>query len=212
MLSRFSNVSFWNLDRKTSDTQLIARLSPFYQLDDTNLISNRSLFKTTTFINKTHPLWGADFTYGRSNYKQLLNAGFESRQVEDYKFNYRLNFSTDWSARLISSKTMRRSNSDFLQGRDYTIQHYSLSPELNWQPKPDFRLTLAYLWSDKLNLLGLEDKVTFNEYIIETRWAKSNQSNINGRIKFSDITSNITKRKICSAIIMVNNIISFCYY
>lgn len=187
-LSRFSNTSFWNLDKKMTDNRLLPRFSPFYQLADSSLISNRSYFKTTTFVNKSNPNWGGDFTYSKNGFKQLLNAGFESRNVEEYRFNYRINISNEWAARLAGGRSIKESKSDFLSGRNYILLHHLISPELSWQPKPDFRLSGAYSWSEKLNRIGLEESAVFSEYIMEARWAKASQTNLNGRLKLSNIT------------------------
>ena len=83
------------------------------------------------------------------------------------------------------------SNSDFLQGRQYTIDRYKLLPEFAWQPNTSFRLSVLYGYSDKFNTAGEPgEKAKIHEVIGSLRISKASKLSLDAFIKYSDIQFN----------------------
>src|SRR5699024_3028480 len=53
LLSRFSNVTAWNIDKKHTDPKASARFLPFANtIEDKNLLSVQESFRSTLFYNR----------------------------------------------------------------------------------------------------------------------------------------------------------------
>ncbi len=175
-LSRLSSVSAWTINRKINDNSLLSRFVPFVAIpEEDKLLSAQESLRSTLFFNRTDPKYGLEVTFLRSNQKQLLSNGFESRTTYERKLNGRLNLGKDFSIRNSVGISIRSTTSDYLQSRNFRIVSRNTSPELAFQPRPDFRLTASYLYAIKRNSLAEEtaaEKAVFNQVGLETRLAK----------------------------------------
>ena len=80
------------------------------------------------------------------------------------------------------------SNSDFLTGRNYTIQKREISPELSWQPNVYFRISgqYSYRQKDRIDLESDEYSI-INEGTASIVYSKADNLSLNAIFKLSNI-------------------------
>lgn len=188
-LSKISNTSSWSIIRRITDESLAARLLPFYNdIPAASILSAKENVRTRFFFNRANSGFGADFGYSRASSKQLLSQGFESRRVEEYSANARLNMSRKYNMKLLCVWGPVWSSSDFLQGRTYQVNQYKLTPELTWQPSPNLRYSLIYGYSDKVNTNGEpQETTTIHELSGVLRMSKATDFSLDVAVKYSAI-------------------------
>ena len=189
VLSRISSTSSWNIIKRITNSDLAARILPFYnEIPEEDMLSLKESIRSRIFYNRSSPGLGFDFGYFRSSVKQLLSQGFEGRSREEYSANARLNLSRVYSIRAMYSWGSSSSNSDFLQGRRYSIDRQKVMPEVVWQPNSNFRLSGLYGYSKKENIDGEPGEVaTIHEIIGNLRLSKASNLSIDAVVKYSDI-------------------------
>ncbi|MDQ3393639.1 MAG: hypothetical protein M3512_05940 [Bacteroidota bacterium] len=189
-LSRFSNNTFWTIEKKITDSNFASRLIPFNTtINEEDLLSMRENFRSTFFYNRADPKFGLEGGMMISEFKQLMTNGFETNQNAEYRIHSRYNIEKTYNIGLQSATALRSSSSDFLEGRNYAIRSYRLSPELAWQPTTHIRLTGSYSFHDKLNILSAEnsEKAHFDEYTVDVRLAKASAATFSAVLKYTHI-------------------------
>lgn len=151
-VSKFSDQASYKVDRKTSNEDPLNRFNPFVQeVADSSLITLNSSFRNTVFFNRTNSKYGVDYTYQDNRSKSLLTNGFDSRFNRYNELRVRWNFSDVFTITMESTLGRRGSLSDFLSGRNYTIEYNVVKPELTWQPNNSTRLSVSAESSQKVN-------------------------------------------------------------
>jgi hypothetical protein len=189
-LSKFSNNSSWNIEKRISDEDIMARLVPFIKdIREEDLISVRESIRSTFFYDRANPKFGMDGTLLNTGRKQLLMSGFESRATRQYTLNSRYNIQRVYNVRLETMQSSQSSFSDFLSGRDFEISSYRFKPELAWQPGSHFRFTTAYAHTNKENVLNQEsaEKARFDELQLDLRLTRVSQSTFNANLRLVQI-------------------------
>ena len=189
-LSRFSNNTSWSADVKTTDSDLDARLLAFAKgTEEGELLSEKNILRSTLFYNRTSPKYGAEVGYFNSGLKQLLQGGFEARDVEEYTLGVRVNLSRVYSLNIKTSTATKTVNSDFLEGRNYLIDSRKISPEIAWQPKGNIRISGQYGYESKENNYTSEshESAYLSEYVLEIKLNKAVKSTFNARLRYVEI-------------------------
>jgi hypothetical protein len=121
--------------------------------------------------------------------KQLLTNGFETSENSEYRLNTRYNIQKIYNINLQTLTAIRASASDFLEGRNYTIRTYKLSPELAWQPTNNFRLTGAYGYNDRQNILvsDQQERAHFDEVTLDVRLTKASMGTFSAVVRYIKI-------------------------
>lgn len=190
LLSRFSNNTSLNMERKITDPDLAARLLPFsVDIEGEDVLSLRENLRSTFFFNRADPKYGFEGAYLGTKQKQLLTNGFEDQQLIEYSLNSRLNIQRIYNISLSGTKTVRSHASDFLGNRNYSISAYKVAPEIAWQPRDNIRFTGAYAYTGKQNIFTVEsvEKAVFDEFSLDFRYTKVSKSTFNAIVKFIDI-------------------------
>lgn len=180
--SKFSNVSSWTNEKKITDKNLWERFSPLTSnINEDNLLSMRNILRTVLFFNRANPQYGMELNILSSNSKQFLFQGFQTQNLDDYKWNGRLNINKFMNVRLNTGKSVKLSQSDFLLSRNFKILTYSVAPDVSYQPRNNLRITFLAAFSDKQNVLtdGPREKVFIKELGMEVRASKVSQRTIN---------------------------------
>jgi len=192
VISRISSSSSWSINKRITNEDLSARILPFYNdIPEEDILSLKETIRSRVFYNRANPGFGLDFGFLRSSNKQLLTQGFEGRSREEYSANARLNMSKFYNIKILYLWGRSSSNSDFLQGRKYSIDRIKVMPEVAWQPNTNFRLSALYGYSNKLNSesdLGEEAKI--HEIIGNIRISKASNLSLDAFVKYSDIQFN----------------------
>lgn len=189
LLSKVTSTSSWSIVKRITNDDLVARILPFYnEIPEQDILSLKETIRSRIFYNRSNPGLGLDFGYFRASRKQLMSQGFESRKREDYTANVRYNLSKNYNIKLLYLWGSSSSNSDFLQGRKYTIERNKVLPELSWQPSKMFRLSILYGYSNKINLGGEPgEKANIQEIAGNLRISKASKMSLDALFKFSDI-------------------------
>lgn len=189
LLGYLSNVTSIARDRKVTSDADENRFNPFGAIDDANLLSNRENLRTTFFINRGNPRFGIEAGYSQLGNRQLLTNGIESRDLQSWKFSSRLNVKRAFTLQLGYETGDRQNASDAQENRNYLIDFSNYTPQLTWQPSPEFRLLGSYELRSKKNI-GVENKNEFsdiNEFKGELRWAKAIERTVSLTFRVVDI-------------------------
>ncbi|MCB9251397.1 MAG: hypothetical protein H6605_02965 [Flavobacteriales bacterium] len=132
-LTRFSGLMVFRSDRKTTSTDPSDYLSPFQTgLEDQNLISSNSNFRSTLFINRNHPKWSLDISRLNGLTKLLLVNGIETRKNKQYTLNGRINYNRKWGTVIQVISGDKSYYSQFLLARNYSYSFHSAEPQLQF--------------------------------------------------------------------------------
>lgn len=188
-INYWSNQFSYRIDRKTSSTEFQDQYNPFYRnVNDVFLQSLNSSFRNTLFFNKTGYVFGADYTYQDLNNKTLLVNGYESRDNSSHTVRTRLNFNKWFSFNAEGSIGEKSNSSQLLSNRNFKILIKETEPKITYQQASDFRISLAYKYSLKENIVlkdstqGLQHKISS-----ELRYNKANKGSWQGRLSYYKI-------------------------
>jgi hypothetical protein len=149
-LARLSSQTAFKSDRKTGREGGVERFNPFANaVEDSLLIATNTSFRQIFFLNKNHPLWGAEFTFQELRGKSLLSNGFENRTDTYRQAGARWNITPVWISSVEIRQGTRSQGSDFLIGRNFVIDYTSTKPKLTWQPKPTNRWSATGEYTEK---------------------------------------------------------------
>ncbi|MFN4083424.1 MAG: hypothetical protein ACK4K9_07305 [Bacteroidia bacterium] len=142
--SYFNNQFAYRLDNKILTNAL--NLNKFLQnnYNDSELIAGNSLLRNTLFFNRSHPVFGADFTINQSTNQNLLTNGFESRNRKDYTLNTRWNITTDLTLNQSFVSGQRIMFNQFFEANNFNYDFFELKPKLIYQLQSDIRITVNY--------------------------------------------------------------------
>jgi hypothetical protein len=157
--------------------------------------------QSTLFFNRRNPTFGADYNIRQSRRKQLLNVGFDERELAAHQLNLRYNIQKVWQLQWQFEKKQSISilQSDAAtqgKSRNYLIDSYGFSPQLAWQPGLNFRLNGKYAYdykqdnSNQLKSISSDNEqtdATIHIVGLETRWSKMIQSSLNASLEFVNI-------------------------
>lgn len=189
LLSRISNQLAYRVDRKTTGEEGIDRFNPFNtNQSDTALITANSSVRNTLFFNRSHAKYGVDYTYGQNTGKSLLTNGFDSRDNRLNELKARYNASRTIGLVARAEEGVRSNISDFLDGRNYRINYYTLEPSVSYQPNTSFRGTLKFRYTEKDNEPDLGgEKAILQDVGIELRYNQVSKGSLLGNLNFVNI-------------------------
>jgi hypothetical protein len=166
------------------------QFNPFTKkLVDTTLISLNSFLTNTYYFNRSNVKWGFDITHGLTNGKTLLSYGFESRKLRNLfgkiRWNLNKNFSTNINFR--QAKNELNTSGTKFNNRNYLILNNSVEPSVVYIYKSNFRLSLAYNYSDKKNTIDSMETAITHSVIAELRYNILNNSTLNAKATMNQI-------------------------
>ena len=176
--ARFSSVSSFTADRRTTAPALGSRLSPFsFRKDDDALLAFSQLLRNTLYFNRANPIFGAELTMQQTQQKTLLTQGHDLRNLTTQSLLLRRTLSTVFVGRVVASRDRREARTDYEvasteSARNYNLLIYSLQPELSYQPSPALRLTGTLQHAHKVNTLAtrlFDTEGTFDDAGVELR-------------------------------------------
>lgn len=192
-LASFSSVTSWTINRKMTDGNLFNRFVPFSpNVPDEALLSTQDALRTTLFYNRTNPQYGIDLNMLQSTQKQLLTNGFESSGTDELKLNGRVNLMSVINLKGVAGNSIRRSGSDYLSDRNYRVRARQAGPEIAYQPKASFRLTAAYLYTQKENAFAetAGERAVFHQMNLDARLTKVSRRTLAAQLKYTRIDFN----------------------
>jgi len=154
LVSRFSDQFTYSSDRKNLELPFIEQFNPFLlDIEDTLLQSVNSNLRNIFYFNQSHPVFGAEFNYQRTNGRNFLTTGFESRLVERTSLGFRWNFAQalGLEARGEQGSKITRSNAVALSNRNFNIFFQEVEPRLNIQPGTLWRMSFLFTYKEQFN-------------------------------------------------------------
>ena len=190
--ARFATLTSITVDRRTTDTSLLSRLSPFsYDKEDPQLLAFTQLVRNTLYFNRSNPIFGSEFTVQQTQQKSLLAQGSDLRNLSTQSLLVRRTLATTFTARLTGSRDIREATSDYLLNRNYRLLIHTVQPEISYQPTPSLRLTGTYLHTRKRNTLDIENAElnpgVFDELGLETRLSQVNKRTLTASTRFTNV-------------------------
>ncbi|NQX92805.1 MAG: hypothetical protein HRT74_11905 [Flavobacteriales bacterium] len=151
-VSKFSNTAAYRVERRTNQEDGFDRFNPLASdIADESLISMLHSFRNNLAFNRTGSVFGLEYTYQDQRNRNLLANGFESRSNRFNELGVRYNLGKGVTLLINQSIGTRRAFSDFLSGRNYTIDYQTSEPELQWQPNNTTRVALKGRYTVKNN-------------------------------------------------------------
>lgn len=193
VISRFSNVSSWRIDRRVTDDNIASRFWPFQNnINIQNILSTEQVIRSNLFFNRTNPTFGIELGFVNSDQKSLLVNGFSGKNVREWQLNTRVNFLTVLNGKIGLLTANRGTSSDFLINQNYLIRIYQVKPELAWQPIDVFRLTGTYTYDNKRNIFegGSGESALFQTFQADAKFNKVSTRTIQANIKYINIAYN----------------------
>lgn len=188
-LAKFSANVAYRIEHKMNSDFGINAFNPFaHNVNDSLLIMLISSFRGSLFYNRTGSKFGADISYSDNRNKSLLTTGFESRLIEQWEYNIRVNISKPFTFRLYLLKSDKSSFSEYFSSRDFDILNLTSEPSLSWQPSNIFRLSIKWMYSHKENIIGeLNEKSFRNRLGSEARYNIASKGSLFAKIHFINI-------------------------
>jgi len=152
VLAKFSNQTAFRIQRKTRREDDADRFNPFAaSIGEDDLISQSSSIRNTFFFNRTSSKFGADYTFSDQSSKNPLTSGFEERENRSHILRLRYNFTAKHGVVLEQETGKRTSASDFIEGRNFSIDYLGFKPTFSYQPNTAFRSSLSGKYTLKNN-------------------------------------------------------------
>ena len=188
-LSKFSNQTNFNTNKKTTEDGFNARFNPFEsKIENEDLIFSRNGFRTTFFYNRTGKGLGGDFTYTSNQSKQQISRGVDSRELKNLVLNFRYHINREVSLTAKMSQGEKLNASEFQENRNYRIEHNEVRPGFIWQPTGNVRLACTLGWMRKENVDAEMDEYSIiQDSKIDSRWSMGGQNSLNASFSFSRI-------------------------
>lgn len=191
-ISRFSNQTAYRIDRKTNGNDKVDAYNPLLkEIADTTLLSLNTSLRNSFFFNRTSPIFGMDYTFLDNRGKVLLSNGFDSRIQTYHQFNTRWNISKTLLLQTKVEQGEKGNSSDFLNGRNYLIGYFQVSPKISYQPNTNFRASLKYEYSDKKNDIDFGGETAFiSDMGLEIKYNATEKGSFLANFNYIDIKYN----------------------
>ncbi len=178
--------------------------NPFkYGISDTALVTLNTTLLNTISFNRFNSKWGVDFTNLRNNGKSLLTYGYETRKLNNWLVKWRWNVSRSI---LLTLNGKRGSNSLFtpqFANRNYDLDIYNAEPFITFIRGTKFRIAGGYKLEVKKNLPSFGgEKSTSNAINLDSKYNILQNSSLNGKFTFNNISYNFPANTTVSYIML----------
>jgi len=184
-VSHFSNQLVYRSMHKTQSTDVWEIANPFYHdIYNPQVLNINNSFRNTFYFNRTHPKYGADFSYRQNQMKILMTNGFESKGLKELMLRLRWNFTRKWQINLRLSNGEKESNSEFFNNRDYLIDYYKMEPSLVFQPNKQMRIGATYSYGAKENRIAAFETVVSQSARLDAKYNLLKKGMLSGMIQY----------------------------
>jgi len=155
------------------------------------LLTVNSLFKNILSFNSFSPVFGVDYNFNDNRAKELLVNGFDSRVLTLNSVKFRWNFIRKFSLDVTASNSKKSYSSQYFTSRDYNLKINELQPVISYQPNSNFRISLIYKTSVKINEITVaKEKAVFQQLGTEFRFSKLEKGNLMAKVDYINIKFN----------------------
>ena len=188
ILAKISNTTAWTSNYRTTGQSIASRLVPFLvDMDPAQVLSMKESVRSTFFLNRSNPKFGATGGLLFTQRKFLYTNGFEARRDHEYNLTLRWNITRTHNFKIRSLSGRHSSASDYLAGRNFVIHDMKIGPTFAWQPKPTFRITGTYNIGFKTGYASEQpdSQSTISDIIGEVKIGSASRYMINATLKYS---------------------------
>lgn len=149
VLARFQNLLAYQLDRRSLLQGASNDLDPFRAEADSSLVALNESFRQTLFFNRSSLKFGGDYSFRRTDARNLLTFGIEQRQIQEQQLNLRYGLAEQWLLRgqLIYAEKENRSGN--FQNRNFGVLVLRNQYELSYQWAEALQVSLDYEWREE---------------------------------------------------------------
>lgn len=152
---------------------------------DTSLLDAQYTFRQDLYFFRNDPIGDLKFSYGDNKSKLFLVSGDETRSLQYWGADQRLNFGKSKSIEnefQIGNKSSQAANFD---SRSFDIDYWEVKPHLNFQLSRKLRLTTGYEYKHKVNHSdSLSDtQVNLHKISLDAKWNLKDRNNIFGKVE-----------------------------
>ena len=124
------------------------------------------------------------YSYQENGSKILLSNGFDSRLHTFHQFKMRLNLNKYYNIRFDGILGRKKSNSDYVTGRNYFIEYYEVKPVFSYQPNTIFRIGLNMKYSEKKNQSDLSESAIIRDLGLDLRFNQKKKGSLSAKFNF----------------------------
>lgn len=193
-LSRFSTQSTLQINRRTyAGVPGVPPWNPFlFNIADTALVTVATTMRNILFVNRANPAWDASIGQGDNRSQVALTTGFEQRRIRDYTLHGRVNLSQRWSAEADVVRSVKSTDNEAFNNRDFEIGGWEAGPKLTWLPNRTFRIATVVKWKESENIIGEMEKATQTNWNAELTWNPQAKQNAHGFRAATSLRSKFT--------------------
>ncbi len=195
LLARLSTQSNLQINRRTvAGAAGVQAWNPLQLtgLTDTSLVTLSAGWRNALFINRADPKWDASIAHGDNRSRLAITTGFEQRRNQDVSLHGRLNLNRRWSLESDVVQTLKASDNQAFNSRDYNIEAFEAGPKLTWLPSRSFRVNTAMKWKRSRNTLGEMEAATQSNWSAELTWNPASKPNAQGFKASTSLRSKLT--------------------
>ena len=186
-IRRFTTNSTLQINRKAISNKTVD-FNPFdNSVPDTSLISLSSFLANSLFINRSDPKWGVDITHRLNDIKSLLTYGFERRKQSDVSIRGRKNINSSYNTSIKYDIATKQLITPKFTNRNYSLIQHSIQPEITYTYKTDLRISMNYLYDQKINRIGAE-RASNNAITANVKYNVLSNGTINTRFTYNNIS------------------------
>jgi hypothetical protein len=195
VLSRLGTQSNLQINRRTFAEAVGIQLWNPLQLGglpDSSLVTLTAAWRNTLFINRGSPKWDASIAQGDTRSRLAITTGFDQRRNQDVTIHAKLNLGLRWSLESDVSNTLKSSDNQAFDSRDFEIKALLAGPKLSWIPSRAFRLSTAIVWKNSRNTLGDKEFAAQSDWLTELIWSPASVPNIEGFRASTSLRAKVT--------------------
>ena len=162
LVSLFSNNLAWLINQKSTDEILEHSLNPFYSISESDIISMNQNIRNTFSFNRINSKFGIDYIYQKNKNTILLSNGLDERIKKLNRIDVRWKFTEDFTFINSFETGNKKYESEFFSIKNYDIKDYVYDVKLQYQPGFRTRAEINYSYSDKKNVLSVEQSFINN--------------------------------------------------
>ncbi len=177
IVSRFSNNLAWLINQKSTDELPEHSLNPFYNLNDSTIISMNKNVRNTFSFNRISSKFGIDYIYQENKNTILLSNGLDERNKKLNKINIRWRFTEDFTFINSFESRNKKYESEFFSIKNYEIKDFVYVIKIQYQPGFKTRAEINYSYSDKKNIISVEQSF-INDFGAELNYSITKKGNL----------------------------------
>jgi len=185
IIREISNITSWQIERKTLSNNSFNDFNPFLQnMSDSILVSMKNNFRNSLYYNRSSQKFGMEFTLNANQFKSNLVNGSEAGSTFEQIYKVRVGLAEQLLCNVSQFLTQRNYDSQFFNNRDYQIQSYKTEPELIFTWKSRLRLLGLYRFETAKNTIQNVEKLIRQHFQFDAKFSVANEYSISGSIAF----------------------------